>query len=47
MYKQEFGYEALGEIIKKYDLARLKYVSGETKPCYVITEDEISDIFEK
>lgn len=47
MYKNEFGYEALTEIIKKYDLARLKYVSGETKPCYVITEEEINDIFEK
>ena len=47
MYKQDFGYEALGEIIKKYDLARLKYVSGETKPSYVITEDEINEIFEK
>ena len=47
MYKQEFGYEALGEIIKKYDLAKLKYISGETKPAYVITEDEINNIFEK
>ena len=47
MYKQEFGYEALGEIIKKYDLAKLKYISGETKPAYVITEDEINSIFEK
>ncbi len=47
MYKQDFGYEALGEIIKKYDLARLKYVAGETKPSYVITEDEINEIFEK
>ena len=47
MYKLEFGYEALTEIIKKYDLARLKYVLGETKPSYVITEDEINDIFEK
>jgi len=47
MYKQEFGYEALPEIIKKYDLARLKYVNGETKPSYVITEEEINDIFEK
>ena len=47
MYKQEFGYEALGEIIKKYDLAKLKYVSGETKPCYVITDEEIDDIYEK
>ena len=44
MYKQEFGYEALTEIIKKYDLAQLKYV---TKPTYVITEEEINDIFEK
>ena len=47
MYKQEFGYEALGEIIKKYDLARLKYVLGETKPSYVITEEEINEIYEK
>ena len=47
MYKAQFGYEALSEIIKKYDLARLKYVSGETKPSYVITEEEINDIFEK
>ena len=47
MYKQEFGYEALSEVIKKYDLDRLKYVNGETKPTYVITEEEINDIFEK
>ena len=47
MYKNEFGYEALSEIIKKYDLAELKYVEGESKPCYVITEDEINDIYEK
>ena len=46
-YKKEFGYEALTEIIKKYNLAQLKYVAGETKPCYVITEEEISDIYEK
>ncbi|MCI8999855.1 MAG: Flp pilus assembly complex ATPase component TadA [Clostridia bacterium] len=47
MYKKEFGYEALTQIIKKYNLATLKYISGETKPCYVITGEEISDIFEK
>jgi len=46
-YKKEFAYEALTEIIKRYDLATLKYVSGETKPCYVITEDEIHEIYEK
>ena len=46
-YKKEFGYEALTEMIKKYNLAQLKYVAGETKPCYVITEEEISDIYEK
>ena len=46
-YKKEFGYEALTEIIKKYNLAQLKYVAGETKPCYVITDEEISDIYEK
>ena len=46
-YKKELGYEALTEIIKKYDLAELKYIQGETKPCYVITEDEINEIYEK
>jgi pilus assembly protein CpaF len=47
MYKKEFGYEALTQLIKKYNLATLKYISGETKPSYVITGEEISDIFEK
>ena len=47
VYKQQFGYEALTEFIKKYNLAALKYISGETKPCYVITEEEINDIYEK
>ncbi len=46
MYKKEFGYEALTEMIKKYNLAALKYVEGETKPSYVITEDEINEIYE-
>ena len=46
MYKMEFGYEALTEIIKKYNLAELKYVEGESKPSYVITSEEISDIYE-
>ena len=47
VYKKELGYEALTELIKKYKLAELKYVQGDTKPCYVITEEEISDIYEK
>ena len=47
MYKMEFGYEALTEIIKKYNLAELKYVAGESKPSYVITSEEISEIYEK
>ena len=46
-YQKSFGYEALGEMIKKYNLAVLKYIQGESKPCYVITEDEISEIYEK
>lgn len=46
-YKKEFGYEALTEIIKKYKLNSLKYVAGETKPCYVITEEEINEIYER
>ena len=47
MYQKEFGYEALTQIIKKYDLAVLKYLAGETKPSYVITGEEISNIYEK
>ena len=47
MYKKDFGYEALTQLIKKYDLATLKYVAGETKPSYVITADEINEIYEK
>ena len=46
-FKKEFGYEALTELIKKYNLAVLKYVEGETKPSYVITEQEINDIYEQ
>ena len=46
-YKKDFGYEALTELIKKYDLAELKYVEGESKPSYVITAKEIEDIYEK
>ena len=45
IYKKEFGYEALSELIKKYKLDEFKYIQGETKPCYVITEDEINSIF--
>ncbi len=47
VYKKDFGYEALTEIIKKYELAELKYVEGETKPSYVITSQEIQEIYEK
>ena len=47
VYKKEYGYEALTEIIKKYNLAALKYLQGETKPSYVITDEEIEEIFEK
>ena len=47
MYKKDFGYEALTQLIKKYNLATLKYVAGEAKPCYVITNEEINDIYEK
>ena len=47
VFKKEFGYEALTELIKKYNLDVLKYIEGETKPSYVITEQEIDDIYEK
>ena len=45
-YKKSFGYEALNELIKNYDLAELKYVDGSSKPSYVITEDDIHNIYE-
>ena len=45
-YKKSFGYEALNELIKKYNLAELKYVAGSTKPAYVITEEDMHNIYE-
>ena len=45
-YKKSFGYEALNELIKKYDLAELKYVDGSSKPSYVITDQDIHNIYE-
>ena len=47
VYKKDFGYEALTELIKKYNLAELKYLNGETKPSYAITAQEIEEIYEK
>ena len=47
VYQKEFGYEALAQMIKKYNLADLKYIQGEEKPSYVITSEEIDDIYEK
>ena len=47
VYKKDFGYEALTQMIKKYNLAELKYLEGEAKPSYVITSQEIEDIYEK
>ena len=47
MYQKDYGYEALGKLIDKYDLAELKYADGDSKPSYVITPEEISDIYEK
>lgn len=47
IYKKDFAYEALTQFIKKYDLAVLKYIAGETKPSYVITAEEINDIYEQ
>ena len=46
-YKKTFAYEALNELIKKYKLDAVKYVAGETKPCYVITSEEIDQIYEE
>ena len=45
-YKKEFGYEALPELIKRYNLDALKFIEGDAKPSYAITEDEINQIYE-
>ncbi|MBQ9314339.1 MAG: pilus assembly protein CpaF [Clostridia bacterium] len=47
MYKQQYGYNALGELIKKYHLDDLKTIYGAATPSYVITPEEIDDIFEQ
>ena len=47
LYKKDFAYEALTQLIKKYDLAKLKYIAGEAKPCYVITAEEIEEIYKE
>ena len=47
VYQKDFAYEALTQLIKKYDLAKLKYIAGEAKPCYVITKEEIEEIYQK
>ena len=46
MYKQQYGYNALSELITKYHLDDLKTVYGASTPSYVITPEEIDDIFE-
>ena len=46
-YKKSFGYDALSELIRKYDLNKPKYLEGAAKPCYVITSEEMDEIYEK
>ena len=47
LYKQQFGYEGLTKLIQKYSLDEQKLIYGADQPSYVITPEEISDIFEK
>ena len=47
MYKQQYGYNALGELIKKYHLDEQKKVYGSDVAQYIITPEEIDEIFEK
>ncbi len=47
MYKQQFGYEGLTKLIQKYSLDELKTVYGASTPSYVITSEEIDEIFAK
>lgn len=47
VYKKEYGPDALTTIITKYTLDVPKYEYDPTVPSYVITESEISEIFEK
>ena len=46
-YQKDFKYEAMTQLVKKYRLDELKFVQGESKPCYVITDDEIGEIYDK
>ncbi len=46
-FKKEFKADALTQIITKYDLDREKYIFDPTTPSYVITAEEIDDIFDK
>ena len=46
-YQKDFKYEAMTQLVKKYRLDELKFVQGESKPCYVITDEEIGEIYEK
>ena len=46
-YKKSYGYDALNEIIKRYGLDKPKFLNGDAKPSYVITDEEISDIYTK
>ena len=47
IFKQQFGYDALSELIKKYRLDELKCVYGSTIPSYVITPEEIDEILKE
>ena len=46
-YQKDFKYEAMTQLVKKYKLDELKFIQGESKPCYVITDDEIGEIYDK
>lgn len=46
-YQKDFKYEAMTQLVKKYRLDELKFVQGESKPCYVITDEEIGEIYDK
>lgn len=48
MYKKEHGYRALDKLIQNYQLDTVKYIIEDgTVGSYIITEQEIRDIYEK
>lgn len=45
LYKKKYKKDALAEMIKEYNLDRIRYTLEDGKPSYMITEDDIHTIY--